>query len=278
MVKINDLISEYNGILDFVNKCAESGLEEFIEISERLSSFGAKLNDFLFSSLEEIAVLKKELNSQKLEADDIIQELKYKLKNLSASMSAADYKLCETACRSEYSTYWDLLEDESRQFLITSYFVMKKISSTKSDFSAVILCLCKPFENELRKKIYESFIIEQSKLPYIPKDRSKLREGIEYYQQHQTVYLPIKILLVNLAPPKYPISYQQRLHDELYNSGWDMQKITTKRFVDRSVDYMEKYRNIAAHTSVLGEQVAQSCKNETLKIMTHFLSAYPSKK
>lgn len=278
MPDVQDLIFEYNGILTFVKECAESGLEEFIELENRLSSFGENLNNYLYSNLNEIKELKEELNAQKIEADEIIEKLNKKLKLLSNSMSAADYQLCTLACQKDYAKYWDLLAEDSKTFLITSYFVLKKIIATKSDFSAVVLCLCKPFENELRAKVYEPFIIKESTLPFIEKDSSKLAEGIKYYKKKLEFYLPIKIMIINFEPPKFKNSYQQKLQNDLFKSGWKMNLLTNQQFIEDGVEYMEKYRNLAAHTTVLEKQIAIDCRLETKRIIERFLSAYPNKK
>lgn len=275
MNNVQDMILEFNSILDFVKECAKSGLEEFIELEERLSLFGENLNAFLFNSLEEIENLKKKLNEQKLESKEIIAQLNQKIKVLSGTMTDADYKLCSLVCKKDYEQCWDLLEEDSRKFLITAYFVMKAIKKTKFDFSAVVLCLCKPFENELKKKIYEPFIIRESKLPLIKNERSKLCEGIVYYQKNGVVYLPTKMMLVCLKPTSYTMSYQQRLHNELCSDCWNMAALTNQKFIDGSIDYMEEYRNMAAHTHVLEEKNANACKTETRKYVTYFLSAYP---
>ena len=278
MNNIQDLIFEFNSILDFVKKQAESGLEEFIALEERLSSFGENLNNFFISSIEEIDRLKKELTAQKLEADEIIAKLNKKLEALSGTLTDGDYKLCSIACKKDYEQCWDLLEEDSKKFLITSYFIFKKISTTNSDFSSVVLCLCKPFENEIMKKIFIPFIIEESKLPIITVDTSKLRETIERYKNTNHLFLYIKIMLSNFRPPKHNNGYTQRLHNKLYKNSWNMRRLVYEPFIAGSIEYMEKYRNTAAHIDIMEEQSATACKLETIKYVTHFLSAYPKSK
>lgn len=278
MNNVKDLIFEYNGILGFVKECAKSGLEGFVELEERLSSFGENLNNFFISSLEEIDKLKKELNAQKLESEEIIAKLNEKLKSLSGAMTDADYKLCFLACKKEYDKYWDLLEEESQRFLVTSYFVLKKIKGTNADFSAVVLCLCKPYENELMRKIYEPFIIEQSKLPFLKNDTGKYFQAINHYINTNKVYMPIKLMFTSFEEPRFINGYWERLHNKLHNTNWNMKMLENQKFIDGSIDFMETYRNMAAHTNIIEEKCAVDCKKESRKYVSYFLSAYPKSK
>jgi hypothetical protein len=57
-----------------------------------------------------------------------------------------------------------------------------------------------------------------------------------------------------------------------------MKLLGSENFIMDSIEYMEKYRNTAAHNNVLEEQSAINCKTKTKEMLTRFLSAYPKSK
>lgn len=271
----NTTFKSISEILELVSECGS--IEDLKDYTAELVSLGKDLDALYQETTTEITEL-KEKNEELEDENAKLKEENRKLKVYIKSMSAADYRISTAACEKEYGAYWELLEEESRKFLVTSYFILRKTKGTNSDFSAVVVSLCKPYETEIKNKIFMPFIVEQSKLPILTRDAGLLRTTVENYKTDSNAHISFKLMILCLRKPKYPISYEQRLHDVLYKNKWNLKVFESKDFTEESIDYMEKYRNFAAHIHLVEEQFAIDCKIATKEMLMKLISAYPKSK
>lgn len=271
----NTTFNSITEILELVSECGN--IEDLKDYTAELLSLGKDLDALYQKTTAEITEL-KEKNKELEEENAKLKEENRKLKVYIKSMSAADYKISTAVCEKEYDVYWKLLEEDSRKFLVTSYFILRKTKGTNSDFSAAVVSLCKPYEAEIKNKIFMPFIIEQSKLPILTRDTGLLRATVENYKTNRYAHMSFKLMILCLRKPKYPISYEQRLHDVLYKNKWNLKVFESKDFTAESIDYMEKYRNFAAHVNFVEEQFAIDCKIATKKLLIKLISTYPKSK
>ena len=271
----NATFNSITEILELVSECGS--IEDLKDYTAELVSLGKDLDALYQETTAEITEL-KEKNKELEDENAKLKEENRKLKAYIKSMSAGDCKISTAACKKDYEQYWELLEEDSQKFLVTSYFVLRRIKGTNADFSAVVISLCKPYETEIRRKIFLPFIIEQSKLPILEKDGGYLRTAVEDYKNGKDVFMLFKIMILSLRKPKFPVSYEQRLHAELYKNKWNLKVFESKEFTTESIDYMEKYRNHAAHINFVEEQFAIDCKITTKKMLFKLISTYPKSK
>ena len=57
----------------------------------------------------------------------------------------------------------------------------------------------------------------------------------------------------------------------LINKNWDMDSLSDEDFEIKSHEYVDNYRNEAAHPNVLKIEVADKCKEKTKKIIKKYM-------
>ncbi len=264
MLNSNEIISEYNNLSDMIKKLAEIGIEEFVEIEKGFSSFGKKLNEFLISSIDAVAKAK---NDQ--------EKCEKLLKEIENAISKDDFEYHTKLVMQEYDVYWDIIEENTKKFLITASFMLNLLKSKESDFSPIVLEFGKAVEVEMTEKIYADFIKIQSKAPIKP-FKGSLMDAIKKYKREQEVYLPFRMMFASLVKPNINDgSYYWLLHQSLNNDGWEMSTLTDLKFIKTGENYAMQYRNPAAHTHIFTKLEADSCKIKTDSIIHTVLSAYP---
>ena len=149
-----------------------------------------------------------------------------------------------------------------------------------ADFSPVILEFCRIFENEMLAKIFTEFINEQAEqkpLSVENKDFDKVKKAVDSQRKYNNFFLSSMDMLKLLSYMNRSYinnCYEEKLKEQIEEKGFDTSKLSDKKgFINPGKNYVNSYRNEAAHPNLMALDAANSCMEETEKLVNQFLSA-----
>ena len=279
----NEIMLELNGqhaaLMAIAKKANEGDSVDIPKLEEIVRAMGTSFTNLLELSLRKNARLKNKLVELGVSPAEIHALLSDDLSITDEFVAGNDFALYSDICKAEYAPCWDQMDDKTKKFLVTSYYIFSTIRRTKMDFSPVIVELAKSIEEEMSTKLYYDFIFECSKRPtQKTKDfDNKLEEAIFNYRKDVTAYyVPLSTMFDALMPSQRLKSniYYQMLQQKLIDEQWNTSTLCSKQFVDKGKDYAKNCRNAAAHSAALTEEKAQECMEKTKELLSEFLSAY----
>lgn len=156
--------SLYELIMSIPEDVGQWTIEQQNELNRKLREYGKEAYERQ-KQFENMFKLIREKND---ESEDIVQQLHEILDRQSKTMLTGDMDTYRSFCNSEYCPYWDDLDENSQEFLITAHFLFDRSRARSTDFSPVILEFCRVFENELLEKIFINYITGQAALNPTP--------------------------------------------------------------------------------------------------------------
>lgn len=276
MNEYDDLSTEYRGFLEtlmhFSDKITNRGLTDLAEeLNEIIFERGMRMQN----KLDQFICDFKKTKSKKISLENKIAEIENQIDELHKQMPNGDKIFCKKICEQKYSEYWDKLDSISKEFLIVSHWLFNYMKSTESDFSPVIIELCRSFENEVKTKIFDDYInIASQKPPLGSNEESQfLYKAIIDVKRNNRYFLSLSNMLsviqeLNIA--KDEKSYTKDLYLTLNKKGWDIQQLTDNSFLDYSRKYTNKYRNQSAHPTYIEEDKVGLCIKDTDYLLKRF--------
>ena len=280
----NTIMVELNGqhatLMAIAKKATEGSHVDIPKLDEIVKAMGNSFGNLLELSLKKNARLKKKLVELGVSPAEIHALLSDDLSITNEFVAGNDFALYSDICKAEYAPCWDQMDDKTKKFLVTSYYIFSTIRRTKMDFSPVIVELSKSIEEEMSSKLYYDFILEcKTKLPLQRTSNfdNELERAVFNYRKDITAYyVPLSTMFDALMPSQRLKNniYYQMLQQKLVDGKWDTSKLCTQQFVAKGKDYAKNCRNEAAHSAALTEKKAQECMSKTKELLTEFLSAY----
>ena len=229
--------------------------------------------------LEQLDQEFQDLRRKNGELEEILQELYANLDKQKAQMQEGDIQYHRMICSDIYKDFWNALDEDSQEFYVTAHYIYDKIKSKKGDFSPVIIEFCRIFENELQAKIYKEYVetLSQRNPPIIDLDKSysNLSKAVDDKKRKGKYFLSSTDMINYLAALRTVSSsrsgYNHDMREYLSQRDWDTVSLSDESFEQQSHDYVENYRNEAAHPNMMDEKVAMKCKEKTKKIVKKFI-------
>lgn len=259
---------------DAVGEMTQSDFQKFLQQVQELTSS-------TFERMKSLSQEFFELKNRNLEQEEKIALLYENMDKQSNSMLKDDKKNYRSFCEKKYYSFWKKLDSNSQEFLITAHFIFDRTKSTNADFSPVIIEFCRVFENEMLEKIFKQFIQHQASSPrilsYQFKVFEKAKNAIDKQKTTSSFFLSSMDMLKLLShmSKKYNCdSIEKALQIHISTQGFDTNKISNKQnFIEPAKNYIDIYRNGAAHPHFFEETCAEECKEKTIKYVDLFLSA-----
>ena len=222
-----------------------------------------------------------ELSKKNLALEEKITLLYENLDRQREAMLDYDVETYRKSCVEQYKKIWNELEENSREFLITATYLYERSLSQDTDFSPVIIEFCRVFENELLEKIFVEFIEHQADLnrliTYQNRIFSKIGNAVNSKLNNNTFFLSSMdmLKLLSFMGNKYNSNCcEKELQKHIRNKGFDTSKISNRsKFIEPAKNYVNNYRNKAAHPQYMKEMKAEECKEKTKSLVTKFLDA-----
>ena len=277
-------VSEFGSLFELIMSSPQDASEWS---TDQLNDYFSKLRHCGQETYEKLKILTDEFNAlreRNLDLDDKVQKLHENLDQQRAAMRQGDVNTYEEVCRREYIAFWDDLDNDSQEFLITAHFLYNRCEGQNTDFAPVIIEFCRVFENELLKKIFSNFIQRQAGFRHTPSYQnsifSKITKAVDKQRSSGYFFLSsmdmVELLeLMNQYFNTY--SYEWKLKKHILDNGFDTTKLSdSEHFISPAKDYVKHYRNRAAHPRYLYSHHAEECKNKTNDLVGQFISAKTS--
>lgn len=275
---LNKILSQYDSLSSLII-AAKSSDTNFLEIKKLFDEFGNTLHTFLIGYLEDIDALKKELNEKEekiAETDSIIEKLNKKLEKFREHIPQSDFQYYSKVCQKEYSKFWRDLDENTKKFITTAYYILHLVKASKVDFSSVIVELSKAVEGELYSKLYIPYM--DSLTAPLPYEGGAFGKAISSHFATGSYFIPFRIMFAALKlPNKNQNDYYNDLQKYIRQKNWCTTILNSSDFIDSGINYSITYRNEAAHKCLMTEDAAIECKKETKKLLETFMMARPSK-
>lgn len=228
------------------------------------------------------------IKKQNLEMDEMIRLLSDRIDELSNNITDGDRDFYTAICRQEYSSFWDKLDQLSKEFLVTAAYIFGQLRRYNGDFSPYVIELTRIFENELKQRIFIDYIQSlASAVPTVTDSRvtapgyqykvfMKIKRAFNRQRNGQPYFLSASDMLDALKNLSVSgnYGYMQSLYDLLVTNGGNVQDLSDTQYLNRAQTYIVTYRNEAAHPNIMAEHMAESCNTETKDIVGRFEACF----
>ncbi len=262
-----------------VNVSPESLLFEYIKnrfdkIDEKLMELGEKVDTvihqltILNETVQKIKNLPREDEEKLLKINRLIDE---KLSVLDFQKDRNDY--IEDV--KNWFLYWDFLDEASKEFLPSAEYLYDEISNIGSqDYSPFIIQYCRAIENELLKKLFESFHLEleckysEESIKKIIDDElaasdNKAKEFAKSISKKDSKYtLGQMNFILGLTKSGGNTLISSKLIQLFRNFILDYynEMVLEKEYLSKINRITNEYRNKSAHPYILTLDIAKECQ------------------
>lgn len=179
---------------------------------------------------------------------------------------------------------WELLTDESRQFLPIAELIYDELSQLKEpDFSPFIVQYCRALENEILKKLFEAYhksgligVNKNNLTGYDIENDTKACRFAKMIKYNKLTYTlgDMNFIMSLLKSSGNTLKNSKLLqHFRAFSLSYFENNILEKTFLSDLNNITSNYRNKAAHPNILGLQQAQECQALLRKNLNLFLEA-----
>jgi SAM-dependent methyltransferase len=254
--------------------------------------------------------IEKQLELLNLKVDtllDLVKDLTTdfsKIKNLPREDEEKLFKLCqsidqkmEKVLEAETTTIenyveetkrwlhlWELLNEDSKKFLPIAELIFDELSQLKeADFSPFIVQYCRTFENEILKKLFESYhlkgLTEVTIEDLVKEDIANNTKAMKFAKMVKSNKLTytlgdMNFIMALLSPNGNTLKQSQLLqHFRSFVCQYFEDNILDKNFLTDLNNITSNYRNKAAHPHILDLVIAMECQKLIRKNLNLFLEA-----
>lgn len=266
-ITADNFLKQYDSVTMFIREVANTGDKKFQQMQAVMEAFTDTLIEKLIAEADK----------------DKIEEYAEKIEKTIKPSTDKYYSL---ACSRNYK-YWNLFQKETREYLLTAYYILEKENDKNLDFSIAVVELSKAIETELREKLYLPFMKWVQPIRPVPNANHRFTTCVENYLANGYINVPFHLMfsLLSFTYAKKNIKNNNPYHDyidKLYEyvciTKWDRSIICNNTFINAGKQYVSSDRNDAVHNRPVSINEAQECKKETEYLITTFLSAYPRHK
>lgn len=269
-----------------------------IDASSVLYKLGISELSRVVNSVTDVKKKLKNLEDEeraKLFQERIDQELRFLKKEFLAEI---DYEKYEKILQKVFRKNWDLLDQESRQFLITAEILLDVFASVKDekvDYAPVIVEYAKAFEQELIGKIFgkfkahlrdkdmisgeELFKFDWESLKLSPSDLKSFKKTCEIFESYLKDQIPMTLgaawYILHEASQHY--SSRCNLFFEFESFVKDIklaEYVFSREFIKGLKEFIEKHRNKAAHLDAISMDESKKCRGILLTVQPKLLVSF----
>lgn len=276
MITNNDTLNQFDEMISLYEEL--SNLTDPFEIKKKKMRI-EELKANIRSNIEKFTDVIEQLKNSNFDNEKKIEEMQNEIDKYKNRIPNEEFKENCFICSKLYSPIWNELDDLSKDFLATAYFLSNQSKARDLDQSPVIIEYCRAFENELIEKIYKEYIEDLSYTYYnyqYNKKFSDLIHAVDDYKAKGYFFVSSKKMIDYLGyinDKSINSEYKNQLIDYLRYKKINVTKIANDKFINQSKYYVKNYRNKAAHPNKLSRTVFENCKNTTRELLTHIISS-----
>jgi len=197
------------------------------------------------------------------------------------------FRECEKTLQAELGDLWPRLEDTTRQFLATGDLLLQLMSENKNgemDFAPVVIEYAKAIETEVAGKVFAQFrkllgsaakddaLYGTNALDGIetPSDlrffRTTLKTIRAYLTETGDLTLGASVHFLRQAGrERFSAVPLVKKFEEFLQSNPGLKPIVDRAFVENLQEFIERYRNRAAHAGMISKAEAEKCREMLVK-------------
>ena len=242
-----------------------------------LQSIGKETYEKMKQLSQEFEILK----NKNIEFEEKIKLLHENIDKQYATLMDGDIDTYFSRCENKYKSFWNDLDDNSRKFFATAHYLMDKSKSYKTDFSPVIIEFCRIFENEMLEKIFKQFVLHQATLSKVTSYSipcfGRIEKAVNDQRDRSFFFLSSTDMLNILGCMNRNfkvIGYEQLLQNHIRRNKFNLREVSDRnQFIKPAKEYIDSFRNEAAHPKFLQEDDASQCEIKTKELVGTFLDA-----
>jgi len=224
------------------------------------------------------------IRNQELDIEEkipLIDEKADQLASISVGRDSA-----EAAIREKLETLWEKMDERSREFLITAQVIESTIADVDGDYAPVVIEMGRVFENEIQKKVFIKYINTLSQKEPAISDTSvfykDIVDAVNNYKASHKYFISATRMMKYIGDLSYKDNNSRPFRKELRNlldkKNANIRDLSKKDKVDEVCNYIDEYRNKAAHPNtadnpnIISKNKVESCKNETRNVLDYFIT------
>ena len=171
----------------------------------------------------------------------------------------------EEKCKTEFSDIWEKLESESQEFLTTARYLSYALKMRKrGNYAPVINEMCRAYENELKKKIYDDFVFQMAQKQVIDMDPTteSIKSAVSKKRRNKDYFISDTEMVFFIESLRTVRNNQ---------SGYLGELKFYLQYNEAARNYIDKYRNESAHANLMDEKKADNCHKQTQKVVGYFI-------
>lgn len=246
-----------------VNAIISYGMDVYSEVSQILGEFETLQQD------------------EKLSLDQKKELLAQNLDYFKTQISDYERDAFASACKEEYKDIWDDLDNNSKEFLVTARYLGYALRMRgKGNYAPVINEMCRVFENELKTKIYDDYIINMTQKQVVDMDETvdSIKKAVSKKRKNRDYFISDTEMVSYIEKiPHYKSNrsgYIYELKKYLESGNWNIQKLSDAQYMKLAYDYIDNYRNESAHANLMDDKKADNCNKKTQKIVKHLITSH----
>ena len=243
----------------------------------KMHSAGKELYQLSIQMLNEFEKVKK----ANLDLEEKMKHLYAQLDGIRGNIKLSDYEDFNDQCKEMYGDLWNRLDDRSHGFLVTAHYLKDRCRYECLDFSPVILEFCRVFENEMLCKVFIEFVegqAQRTEFRYPSRDAFKvIEDAVNNIKGNKNYFISSMDMVkafeeMNNSFPED--TYETEMQHFLSEKHYDLAQISDKDgFINPAKDYVNNYRNEAAHPNHMDSAKADTCKEKTEDLVGTFINA-----
>ena len=225
------------------------------------------------------------IRDQDLEVDEKLLLLDKKADQLDAISMGRE--AAENTCKMTLGDSWDKLDQRSQKFLITALVIESTIDDADGDFAPAVIEMGRVFENEIQKKVFIEYIQNLSQMTPAVSDSNRfygdIEAAVQEYKDQRTYFISAIKMMKYIGDLRFTREdntriFRKELRRLLNRKESNITELSNQRNVQSACDYIDVYRNGAAHPNtaerpnIFSKSRVQECKAETKDVLDYFLT------
>ena len=260
-------VSSESLLFEYIKNRFDKIDEKLIELGEKVDTVIQTLN-LLTESIQKVKNLPREDEEKLIKINRLIDD---KLYELNFKKDKNDY--IEDV--KNWFQYWDFLDEASKEFLPSAEYLYDEISNIGSeDYSPFIIQYCRAIENELLKKLFETFHLEIKTIYSEGELKQLLVDEIEYPDNKAKEFAKS----ISKNDSKYTLGQMNYIlgltktggstlktskliqHFRAFILGYYNEMVIEKVYLSKINTITTDFRNKSAHPYILTLDIAKECQ------------------
>ena len=273
-----DMLQLMASVLEDIERGVKQANAGIVAVKEDTEKINTKI-DLVLERLDGLEAAFEELKNENRETEQKITLMTSKLSKLDSSVESEELEDYYVLAQSLYEN-WDELDSLTRKFIPLAEFLYSKLQKyEKTDYSPVILELCRAIENEFLLKIFTKYTIDlvdrkgRDIADFLMIDKASVELKDKTGQFVKAVNKAARTrkpeytlgqmnMILTLAGDAQLVKKSPLLKDfvEYLEKNTEAKSLLDAKYIKKVNDIVNKYRNPSAHPEFMSLEKANECR------------------